>query len=223
MPLQNRVTPSGDLVAEKARGLLMGNRGGRFHNQDRTLGPRRWVSRAWICCLIEFKGRRRAVWKTSYTELFFVDEVTALAAGHRPCFECRRRDAVEFASCWAAPLGFAARSLAADMDRILHDERLVGRAKRRHLLAIDNLPDGAMFNFAGDHSRTFAVRDDLILEWRPAGYSEASPRPRQMMVDVLTPPGILAVLAGGYRPQWHPSAVVARSRVSSGVPDASIS
>src|SRR5947199_10356022 len=94
MPLQNRVTPFGELIAISARGTMFGNRGGRFHRDDRTLGARRWASRQWICCVLSFKGRRHSVWgPTSYTDLFFLDEVTALAAGHRPCFECLRADA----------------------------------------------------------------------------------------------------------------------------------
>src|SRR5262245_54438786 len=101
MPLQNRVDPFGELAADPARGTLFGNRGGRFHHDDRTLGRRRWASRCWICCRLQFKGRQRNVWGRSYTELFFLDEVTALAAGHRPCFECRRQDADLFASLWA--------------------------------------------------------------------------------------------------------------------------
>jgi len=100
MPLQNRVTPFGDLVATPVRGTLMGNRGGRIHKDDRVLGPRRWASRQWICCVLAFRGRHRRVWGDGYTELFFLDEPTALAAGHRPCFECRRQDAIAFAACW---------------------------------------------------------------------------------------------------------------------------
>src|SRR5690242_19291681 len=101
MPLQNRVTPFGDLITTPARGLFMGNRGGRFHRDDRTLSGRRWTSRQWICCRLAFNDRRRQVWRTGYTELFFLDEVTALAAGHRPCFECRRADARAFAAAFA--------------------------------------------------------------------------------------------------------------------------
>src|SRR4029078_5957202 len=97
MPLQNRVNPFGDLFATPARGALFGNRGGKFHRDGKTLGLRRWVSRRWICGVLKFKGRQRNVWGRSYTELFFLDEVTAFAAGHRPCFECRRQDAEPFA------------------------------------------------------------------------------------------------------------------------------
>src|SRR6185436_16785602 len=101
MPLQNRADPFGELFVTPARGLFMGNRGGRIHADDRTLTKRRWVSPQWICCRLEFNNRHRTVWGDSYTELFFLDEVTALAAGHRPCFECRRQDAEAFAESWA--------------------------------------------------------------------------------------------------------------------------
>ena len=108
-PLQNRVTPFGDLAAVSARGLFMGNRGGRFHTDVKTLTNRRWASRQWICCVLDFKGRHRNVWGRFYTELFFLDEPTALAAGHRPCFECRREDAVTFAAKWRDANGLHAR------------------------------------------------------------------------------------------------------------------
>src|SRR5262249_30089580 len=101
MSLQNRVDPFGELFASPARGTLMGNRGGKFHADDRHLTGRRWVSRQWICCVLAFKGRRRDVWGRYYTELFFLDEVTAFAAGHRPCFECRRKDAERFATLFS--------------------------------------------------------------------------------------------------------------------------
>src|ERR1700694_103678 len=122
MPLQNRVTPSGELLAVASRGLFMGNRGGRFHRDDRSLGARRWVFRQWICWVTQFKQRHRAVWGNGYTELFFLDEPTALAAGHRPCFECRRRDAVAFAASWAAARHQLVPPRAAEMDRVLHAE-----------------------------------------------------------------------------------------------------
>jgi hypothetical protein len=208
MPLQNRVTPTGELVAVAARGLFMGNRGGRFHRDDRSLGTRRWASRQWICCVTEFKQRHRAVWGDGYTELFFLDEPTALAAGHRPCFECRRRDAVAFAARWAAALEKTASPRAPEMDRVLHAERLDGRGKRRHALPLDRLPDGAMLTMAGEPSSVFAVRGGHLLQWTPDGYGDPRTRPRGIRVDVLTPPSILVVLAQGYRPQWHPSAAV---------------
>jgi hypothetical protein len=99
MPLQNRVTPFGDLIDAPARGTLFGNRGGRFHTDAQRLTARRWVSRRWICCVLDFKNPHRNVWGRFYNELFFLDEPTALAAGHRRCFECRRKDAQAFAEC----------------------------------------------------------------------------------------------------------------------------
>jgi hypothetical protein len=203
MPLQNRVNPFGELFADSARGLLFGNRGGRFHADDRTLTQRHWVSRTWICCVLQFKGRHRDVWGRSYTELFFLDEVTALAAGHRPCFECRRKAAVTFAELWRQAFKLGAPPRAGDMDDVLHRQRLDGRAKRRHPLAIDDLPDGAVVAL---EEGAFALRGGALLPWTPAGYAARQRRPRAGTVDVLTPPAILAVFAAGYRPQWHPSA-----------------
>jgi hypothetical protein len=203
MPLQNRVDPFGELCAVPARGLLFGNRGGRIHRDDRTLTRRRWTSRAWICCRLAFKGRHRAVWGNGYTELFFLDEPTALAAGHRPCFECRRADARAFAAAWARAHGLGAAPRAGAMDEILHPQRLEGRDKRRHHASLDDLPDGAMIVL---DDAPFAVRGDALLPWSFDGYGLARPRPRGVAVDLLTPPAAVAVLSAGFRPQWHPSA-----------------
>jgi hypothetical protein len=200
MPLQNRVSPSGELLATCARGTLMGNRGGNFHRDDRTLGARHWVSRQWICCVLRFKGRQRNVWGQYYTELFFLDEVTAFAAGHRPCFECRRKDAERFAQLFS---GKTKRASATVMDDVLHAERLNGKTKRTHRRKLDTLPDGAMIALDGD---PFAIRGEKLLRWTPAGYSEMKRRPRGIEVDVLTPPSTLSVLARGYAPLWHDSA-----------------
>jgi hypothetical protein len=203
MPLQNRVDPFGELFADPARGLFFGNRGGRFHRDDRTLGARRFVSRTWICCLLAFKGRQRNVWGKGYTELFFLDEPTALSAGHRPCFECRRKDAQAFAAAFARGRRLAAHPYAPEMDRVLHAERLDGRAKRKHRMLIDNLPDGAFITLGGDDA--WAVRGMHMLRWTPSGYTTRKRRPRSAAVSVLTPPCMVAVLSEGYAPQWHPS------------------
>lgn len=200
MTLQNRMTPFGEFIATPARGTLMGNRGGRIHTDEKILSARRWASRQWICCVLDFKGRRRDVWGRFYTELFFLDEVTALAAGHRPCFECRRKDAEAFALAFA-PGG--RRLAASEMDLALHRERLHGKAKRLHRRKIDALPDGAMIVRDGE---AFALRGGRLLPWTPAGYAQSIPRPRGGQLDTLTPPSILAVLARGYAPLWHPSA-----------------
>lgn len=201
MPLQSRVTPSGELVADPARGLFMGNRGGRIHRDDRTLGNRRYASKQWICCRLDFKGRRRSVWGNGYTELFFLDEVTALAAGHRPCFECRRASANAFADAWQRAFGHRPR--AAAVDDILHAERLIGREKRMHRRSIGDLPDATMIAREG---AAFAVRGDVLLRWSRAGYTERNARPTSAIVDILTPPSIVSVLASGYAAHWHSSA-----------------
>ena len=203
MPLQNRVDPFGELIATPARGTMFGNRGGKFHRDDRTLGKRRHVTRAWICCRLEFKGRHRDVWGRGYTELFFLDEVTALAAGHRPCFECRRRDAHAFAGAWARTAKHRKGPRAAEMDEVLQAQRLDGRRKRTHRMRIDDLPDGA---FLARDGAAWVVRGNSLLRWSPLGYAARGRRPRKIIVDVLTPPAIVRVLTAGYRPQWHPSA-----------------
>jgi hypothetical protein len=203
MPLQNRVDPFGELFAGAARGLFMGNRGGRFHGDDRTLGRRRWASRQWICCRLEFKNRHREIWGGGYTELFFLDEPTALAAGHRPCFECRRADARVFATCWQRAFGLAAAPRAAMMDDVLHAQRLEDRRKRTHRSIIDDLPDGAFVVHGAD---ACVLHGGMLWHWTPDGYEPHGRAPRGVEVDVLTPPAIVAVLAAGYRPRWHPSA-----------------
>lgn len=201
MSLQNRVSPFGELFADPSRGSLFGNRGGKFHREDRTLGKRRHASRQWICCVLSFKGRSRDVWGRYYTELFFLDEPTALAAGHRPCFECRRAEAIAFASKFPGGNG---RAQAGEMDRVLHAERLEadGRSKRLHPVALDGLPDGVFVTRDGNES--FAVKGKRLLRWSPGGYAGAIERPsgRAMM---LTPPAIREVLARGYAPHWHES------------------
>src|ERR1700678_3077956 len=131
-PLQNRVDPFGELHAVADRGGMMGNRGGRLHRDDQTLSGSRWKNKHWLICVCEFKGRRRDVWGKYYTELFFLDEPTALAAGHRPCFECRRQDAEAFAKAWRIAHKLQTLPYAGEMDEILHCERVDGRSKRRH-------------------------------------------------------------------------------------------
>jgi hypothetical protein len=201
MPLQNRVSPFGELFASPARGGFFGNRGGKFHRDDRTLGSRRHASRAWICCVLSFKGRQRDVWGRYYTELFFLDEPTAFAAGHRPCFECRRAEAVAFAENFA---GGEKRPKAGEMDLVLHRERLAGdgRRKQMHPVRLEALPDGAFVTLSGEDA--FAVYGKRLLRWSSAGYCEALPRPRGHAM-MLTPPAITKVLARGYEPHWHES------------------
>jgi hypothetical protein len=178
----------------------MGNRGGRFHDPEtRALKPRQWASRQWICCLTQFKGRRREVWGHGYTELFFCDEVTALAAGHRPCMECRRADALAFRRAIAEGLGLGHMPTCPELDQMLDAERREGRAKRLHKLPAADMPDGAMIQTRD--GACLAIRGDEALVWSQAGYGPRLPRPTGM-VDVLTPPVTLAALSAGYRPVW---------------------
>jgi hypothetical protein len=134
--------------------------------------------------------------------LFFLDEPTALAAGHRPCFECRRADARAFAAAFARGPAMSAD----EIDRVLHAQRLDGRAKRGHRRALDGLPDGSVLTLADEPGSAWAVRGPALLRWTSGGYTAAHARPSNLMVNVLTPPGTLAALASGYRPRWHPSA-----------------
>src|ERR1700694_3132532 len=177
MPLQNRVTPTGDIIATPHRGLFTGNRGIIHDPKTRTLLRRRWASQAWLTCVCEFRGRRREVMGgRSWTELFFLDEATAFSAGHRPCFFCRRDDANRFRAAWQAGHG-AANVLARDIDAVLHRERLDGRAKRLHALAMPlaKLPDGAMLR---EGAESYLVVQGRALRWSPAGY-RAVPKPLQ--------------------------------------------
>lgn len=205
MPLQSRVDPFGELFADASRGLFMGNRGGRIHDAARRLGKRRWSSRQWICCRLFFNGRQRSVWGDGYTELFFLDEVSALAAGHRPCFECRRADATAFAECWRLAFRLDRAPRASAMDRVLHAERLAGPTVRWR--SLEDLPDGASIALERDGGiAAFAARAGTLLRWTPSGYTERHAAAHAGGARVLTPPAIVAVLAAGYRPAWHPSA-----------------
>jgi hypothetical protein len=200
-PLQNRVTPFGDLVALPGRGTMMGNRGGALHDEERRI-VRPWLSRRWIACVLEFRGRRRVVMSPRrYTELFFLDEAVALSAGHRPCAECRRDDYRRFQSLWKAC--FAAPTDADSMDLRLHADRLDGKRKRTHRRELATLPDGA---FAAIGGSAWLVLGRELLAWTDSGYAERRPRPAGGEVDVLTPRSIVAMLDAGYQPTLHPSA-----------------
>ncbi len=208
MPLQNRVTPEGEIIAVAARGQMMGNRGGQLHDDARTLRRRRWVSRQWISCKLEFNGRRRQVMSPNrYTELFFLDEATALAAGHRPCFECRRQEFLWFAGLWAKAQGRDGRATATEMDDVLHPERVASDgAKVVWQAPSDSLPSGSFVRWNGE---PHLVLSGWLLPWSPAGYTAAVNRPEAAIIDVLTPRSIVAVLSAGYCPMLHPSAEVA--------------
>ncbi|WP_349368321.1 hypothetical protein [Salinarimonas sp.] len=201
MPRQNRVTPFGEIVAAPERGALMGNRG-RLHDAHGRIGRARWRGKAWIACLTAFRGRRRTLMAPgSYTELFFLDEATAFAAGHRPCAECRREAFSRFAAAWRAGHGLApdAPLRAPDIDAALHAARIdpATGAQRRTPARLGDLPDGAMVARDGAALLWWAGR---LLPWSHAGYGAARPADPGETVHALTPAPFLAAFAGGYRP-----------------------
>jgi hypothetical protein len=204
MPLQNRVTPFGELVAVDARGLLMGNRG-ILHDEARRI-VRPWQVKRWIACRTEFRGRRRQVMRPhSYTELFFLDEATAFAAGHRPCAECRHTDYHQFRIAWALAHGELAS--ADQMDAVVHADRLEGRGpsqrQRTHCAEIASLPDGTFVSLEGS---AWLLWHNQLLAWSAGGYTLRRPAPRTGEVEVLTPSALVAVIHAGYVPMIHPSA-----------------
>ena len=199
MPLQNRVTPLGDLIADPARGLVYGNRG-CLHDEHGRI-RRRFNGKRWIACRLEFRGwRRRPLMQPGkFTELFFLDEATAFAAGHRPCALCRREDYVRF-------LDLVGETGADAIDARLHGERL----KREHVGAFGELPDGVFVLHGGE---PWLVRGDMLRRWTPAGYTKQRTRPRHGWATLITPPSVAAVLAAGWQPTvplLHPSASCAR-------------
>jgi hypothetical protein len=199
MPLRNRVTPEGAIVATPARGEMYGNRGGCFHRADQTLKARQWANRQWICCVLEFKNRRRTLMQPDrFTELFFLDEATAFAAGHRPCFECRRADAVRFQALWSET-----KPAAPAMDIMLHTQRLTTDGQKRAVAwPANDVPDGAMIRgSSGPH----LVLGQHQFAWQLQGYGPPQPRPVNGTVVLLTPPAITAILRAGYRPMLHSS------------------
>jgi hypothetical protein len=205
VPLQNRVTPLGELIADPARGLVYGNRGclhdaaGRIR---RHYGVRRWIS-----CRLEFKGwhRSRLLQPGRFTELFFLDEATALAAGHRPCALCRREDYNGFVARWTA---LHPGEVGADaIDSRLHEERfdVDTRQRRLHRVALDDLPDGA---FVLQRNAPHLVLGVRLLRWTPDGYTEARRRSRGVDATLITPPSLATLLDGwqSVMPLLHPSA-----------------
>jgi len=193
MPFQNRVTPLGELIATPERGLVYGNRG-RLHDEHGII-RRQWQVKRWISCRLEFRGRYRPggpMAPNRYTGLFFLDEATALAAGHRPCAECRNADYRSF-------LALTDAASAGELDAQLHAER-----GRLHESELDELPDGAFVVLDG---QPWLVLGSDLLRWTPGGYSECRPRCNGR-VDCVTPPTSVRVLASGWSgslPLIHPS------------------
>jgi hypothetical protein len=202
----NRVTPLSELIATPSRGLVYGNRGCLHDDTGRI--RRRWNGRRWISCQLRFKDwQRKALLQPGrFTELFFLDEATAFAAGHRPCALCRRADYDRFVSIWQSVHPGQATADAIDLQ--LHEERVdpVTRAQRHHDAAFDGLPDGA---FVLHDGTPHLVLGDRLFPWSPAGYLSPEPRPATETARVVTPPSLLTVLRASWEslvPVLHPSA-----------------
>jgi hypothetical protein len=203
-PLQNRVTPFGEIVAVRARGTLMGNRGIIHDPSTRQLLTRRWQHRAWICCVLDFKNYQHPIMGASaYTELFFLDEATALAAGHRPCAYCRRDAFNAFKRAWSAATG-GSEPRAPDIDRRLHGERVTRKREKITFTApLADLPD-ATFVEIDEHA--YLLKGKRLWRWDAEGYGKPAALNGPTEVHVLTPFSTVAVLQAGYAPQLHPSA-----------------
>ena len=203
MPLRNRVTPFGDIVALPGRGTLTGNRGILIDEERRIVRP--WQTKRWIACRLSYKGIRRKVMQPhAWTELFFLDEASALAAGHRPCAECRRDDYRSFRDLWK--LHVSPQASADAMDVVLHRQRVDRRVKRTHRDDLGALPDGTFVAIGKD---AWLVRGHVLYAWSDGGYNARRAR-FQGEVDVLTPQAIVTILAAGYGPAIHPSATTER-------------
>lgn len=202
MTLQNRVLPTGDIVADPARGTLTGNRG-ILHDRNRHLGPARWRHPHWISCSLDWKGTRRVPMSPgTWTELFFLDEAVAMAAGHRPCALCRRPAFRAFQAAWQDGTGLQATAPA--MDRALHAARVTrDRVQIRHEAGLSTLPDGSFILW---QDRAHLVRAGQLLPWTATGYAPPVPRPAGK-VTVLTSVPMVRALAAGYTPLVHSSAM----------------
>lgn len=209
MTLQNRVTPFGEIIAVPARGTLMGNRG-NLHGDGKTLLRMQASRKDWVTCRLDFKGKRREVMAPGkYTELFFLDEATAFAAGHRPCNECRPERFAAFKAAWAK--GFERNAglpvLVKHIDPLMHADRLISRGVQRHFEArIGDLPDGVMVHLAGEMAIARLKWLGRLLEWTATGYLGPAAVTPDTRVTVLTPACTVKVIAAGYETQVHPSA-----------------
>jgi len=207
MPRQNRVTPFGEIIATPERGTFMGNRGVLHDAQGHIQRP--WQVHRWLVCVLEFRGRHREVMTPNrYTELFFLDEATALAAGHRPCAECRYTRFLTFCQAWKSVHPCPGRPRADDIDRRLHAERMTpDRCKRTYIAKLDELPDGVFVTLEEDAGQAYVVCGRTLLAWSPAGYVSARHRTKVRHVQVLTPRSTVSVIAAGYAPETHASAL----------------
>jgi hypothetical protein len=201
MMLQNRVDPQGNLIKASARGAWLGNRGQLHGNGKSILRP--FKHKAWIICLLEFKNRHRAVMSPGlWTELFFLDEATAFAAGHRPCFECRREDANSFKAAWLTgnpQYGFDKKTSIGKIDDVIHAERIGSDGQKVTFEAdIDSLPNGTFILL---HEQPYMLANKVIYYWTPAGYKKPQAQPEAETVAVLTPRSVVNAFIAGYLPQ----------------------
>ena len=206
MALQNRVDPYGRLVAAPERGAWMGNRG-VLHDENRRVIAA-WRTKRWITCVLHFRGRKREVFAPRrYSELFFLDEVTSLSAGHRPCAECRRDRYNTFCAAWARAHGKAGeRPRADDMDAVIHADRVTrGREKKTYEERLSSLPDGVIVEQDG---RPHLVKGGRLRPWSFSGYGSAKVVSPSSTVQVLTPKSLVGVIRAGFIPEMHPSAGV---------------
>ena len=219
--LQNRVDPWGNIITTSARGAWMGNRG-VLHDKHQTI-RRVFKLKAWITCVLQFKGRHRKVMSPDrWTELFFMDEATAFAAGHRPCFECRREDAVRFKKNWLKgnpEYGFDEKISIGEIDKIIHRERIDKRGgKVMYEEMIGRLPDGSFVEIEGS---AYLVAQGKIFRWSPFGYEDGGTWQAGQQVKVLTPQSSVNAIRAGYLPQMalpfndHSAAIPAAGTPSS--------
>lgn len=206
-PRRNRVTPYNTIESDPARGTLIGNRG-ILHDANGAMGPRRWTHPHWIACRLTFKDYRRPIARPgAWTELFFLDEAVAFAAGHRPCAFCRRADYNRFVALWRQVHGIAAVHAGA-IDKALHAARLEGRPPRQRTFRsrAGDLPTGTFLCLPDRPAEAWVRHGDRLLRWTHAGYDKSLPLDPTTPVDVLTPAPIVAIFRAGYVSELHGSA-----------------
>ena len=206
MSLMNRVNPFGELFETPAKGLFMGNRG-ILHDKEGELTSKRWAHKSWVTCALNFKDYKRTPKKrnpSEYTELFFLDEATAMAAGHRPCGQCRYKDFVRFIECWAKGNGLSDSISVKDVDTQLHKDRVTrSREKVIRSEPIDDMPDGVFIELADEPGTAWLLWNGELLKWQEKGYGERRKRQVGLVVRVLTPESNVNAIAEGYRPHVH--------------------
>lgn len=201
MPHQNRITPSGEIIETAAKGTFMGNRG-ILTDKHGVLMKKRWANKSWVTCTLTQMNNKTPKNPTpvKYTKLFFLDEATALAAGHRPCFQCRRKDFIRFFDCWIVGNDKPEETTISQIDSQLHLERI---SPEFHFALIDELPNGVFVAFDADPKTAWLVWNGELLKWRPEGYSERRKIISGTSVFLLTPLSTVNAIAAGYIPHVH--------------------